>query len=266
MRLLLKIGVILLGLLPAGLVSADTVVKFFGDSAYPPYAYSEGDEMAGYYTEIIREADRRLPGYHIDLRPVPWGRGLKLLETGEIGFLYPPYDRSETRPFMHYSTSIMKEHLALFCRSGLIASGNPQFPDDFKGRSIGRLQSFATGQQFDDAAAEGLVTLREYASDSLIFKQLMAGRLDCYVNDRAAIQQSITDLENAGLYEGDRIEETLSISHEEGYIGLTNRKELYPFMDEFISRFNQVIEDMKTDGTITRIIQPLKNDTAKEQP
>ena len=61
---------------------APTPVVIYGDDDYPPYSYVENGQLKGIYTQIVREAVQAMPQYAVQLRPVPWKRGLLMLQTG----------------------------------------------------------------------------------------------------------------------------------------------------------------------------------------
>lgn len=64
-------------------------VTIFADDAYPPYSYAENGRAVGIYPEILRAADVLMTEFEIELQPIPWRRGLKLLEAGRIFALLP---------------------------------------------------------------------------------------------------------------------------------------------------------------------------------
>ena len=71
---------------------AKTRVEILADAAYPPYSWQEGEEVRGIYADIIREVTSAMPDYEVVLKPMPWRRGLSMVEQG------PP------SPFFHLTT------------------------------------------------------------------------------------------------------------------------------------------------------------------
>ncbi|WP_315983755.1 hypothetical protein [Aliamphritea spongicola] len=55
-------------------------VTIYADDSYPPYSYVENNILKGLYTRILSTAFSRMPDYRVRLMPVPWKRGLMLLE------------------------------------------------------------------------------------------------------------------------------------------------------------------------------------------
>lgn len=89
-------------------------VTIFADDAYPPYSYVENGRAVGIYPEILRAADVLMTEFEIELQPIPWRRGLKLLEAGRIFALLPPYYYPQRRPYIHpYSDPILDEEVVV---------------------------------------------------------------------------------------------------------------------------------------------------------
>jgi polar amino acid transport system substrate-binding protein len=79
------------GTCPAGR-AADIPVTIYADAGYQPYSYAGKDgQAAGLYAEIVKVAFARMHGYRIDIKPVPWKRGMAMLKNGTAFALYPPY-------------------------------------------------------------------------------------------------------------------------------------------------------------------------------
>ncbi|NYS34888.1 transporter substrate-binding domain-containing protein, partial [Streptococcus danieliae] len=98
-----------------------TPLVIYGDDDYPPYSYVENGQLKGIYTQIVREALQAMPQYAVQLRPVPWKRGLLMLQTGEAFALYPPYSWRSERPYVRYSVPLLMEQLVLLCNQDVLA-------------------------------------------------------------------------------------------------------------------------------------------------
>ena len=111
-------------------------VVIYGDDDYPPYSSVEQGQLKGIYTEIVREALQALPQYQVQLRPVPWKRGVLMLQTGEAFALYPPYLWRDERPYMRYSVPLLMEQMVVFCNQEVVARRKLQHsPADYAGAS-----------------------------------------------------------------------------------------------------------------------------------
>jgi len=115
-----------------------TPLVIYGDDDYPPYSYVENGQLKGIYTEIVREATQAMPQYAVQLRPVPWKRGLLMLQTGEAFALYPPYSWRSERPYVRYSVPLLMEQLVVLCSQDVLAKrALRQWPADYGGLHIG---------------------------------------------------------------------------------------------------------------------------------
>ncbi|MDA9004045.1 transporter substrate-binding domain-containing protein [bacterium] len=233
---------------------AATKVDIYGDDGYPPYSYTQGGEIVGIDTRIIAEAGKRMPDYDITLKPVSWKKGLNLLENGKIGFLYPPYYRPELRPYMTYTDDLLTEELVLFCRTELVDKGLNTFPDDFKGLSVGKKLGYAPGDAFDKAAKDGIIKIVEMKETKAILNRLIKGGIDCYINDRLSVLFELKEMQQQGAYDGDSIKPSVTMSAEKVFIGVTKKTDKYPYTVDFVKQFNKALNEMKTDGTLDKII------------
>ncbi len=228
------------------------------DDAYPPYSYAEQGEARGIYPAIIRKALARMPEFQLELTPVPWKRGLKMLETGEEFALAPPYFRPAERPYMDYSVAMLDERVVLFCNAALAATGRlKRWPDDFTGLRIGMNAGFLIGgTQFRQAIRQGKMVLEEARGTSGNLRKVLLGRLDCYMNDRYAVLQELSHIRQDGSFRASAsLVEVAQISEEHGYLGYTRQSAAkFSFKEEFARQFDAAISDMKRSGEIEQIV------------
>jgi polar amino acid transport system substrate-binding protein len=216
--------------------------------------------MKGIYTAIIRQAVKKMPGYQVELQPVPWKRGLVKLETGESFALYPPYLRPAERPYMAYSDAILAEQLVVYCNRPVTAQrALKNWPADYYGLRIGLNAGFLSGgAAFDEAARAGRLSALPARNSRLNLLKLLKGRIDCYLNDRLSIVWELAKLRHEKLIGTGalEVEETAALSAEQGHLGYTLRDDgRFPYKDDFIRRFNAIIRDMKQDGEIRNTIE-----------
>ena len=230
------------------------------DASYPPYSYAENGEAKGLYSDILRAAFARMPGYRVSIRPVPWPRGLAALEKGTAFALLPPYYRPVERPWMDYSRPILEESVVAFMRSELAQQlAIEDFPAAYAGLRIGLNRGFniIAAPDYKRMLAAGQVQ-QSYASDNRTnLLQLKRQRIDVYINDRLSILwelQQMRDqdlLGNAGL---DWLVEGPRLSSEHGHLGYTRlNPQAYPYKQDFMQRLDQVLLDLEADGSIARL-------------
>ena len=239
-------------------MAAPIDVSIYADEDYPPYSYVENGQLKGIYKEILTGAFKKMPKYNVHLIPVPWKRGLSVLETGEGFALYPPYYRPTERPYMQYSNPIFTELVVVFCNEAAIAKKQlKMWPDDYFGLSIGMNSGFLSGgPKFDQAVKAKKVRLDSSATSRSNLLKLLVGRIDCYVNDKLMIESEYKKIKSEPNFAARplSIQETSEVSTELVFLGYTNRDGgRYAFKNDFIQEFNIAIASMKQTGEIAKI-------------
>ena len=235
-------------------------VTLYGDDDYRPYSYVENGVQKGIYSDILREIDHELPSYQLVLKALPWKRGLRMLKRGDIAFLYPPYKRPKERAYMNYSRPILHEVLSLFCRKDTLLTSASIFPDDFKGLSVGKSLGFSIGDKVHEAGGLGLISLTSAKGAMTNLQKLLHKELHCYVNDRLSILYELESLQKQGLYDGESIIETVTLSSEYGHIGITKKVAGFPYIKGFIEQLDLAIERLEKKGEIKKIVERYMKD------
>ena len=235
-------------------------VTIYADAGYPPYSFVEAGEAAGIYTRIMRQAFARMPKYQVTIEPVPWKRGLAFIESGRGLAIYPPYYRPQERPWMRpYSEPVLEETLVVMCRDEVLAQPRPVWPDDYFGLVVGSNSGYlGVGDKFRAAVTRGKVAYEEAGTSQQNIMKLLAGRIDCYVNDRLSILWEYNRLRLRGGLANDHsgaLREGTVISSEHGFLGFTATDGgRFSFKEQFLAEFNAVIRKMRSSGEITAIV------------
>lgn len=231
-------------------------VEVYCDNNYAPYSFAENGEAAGIYADIFKKAFSRINGYSVTIKPVPWKRGINLMKQGKGFALYPPYYRPKVRPFMDYPVSVLEEGYDIICGDDIAKTDRKIWPDDFKGLKIGFNAGFSI-PHMEKAKIMGIKFDEQGDTRSNLLK-LAAGRLDGYINDKNASLWQLKRLKENGEYKKDthkRLVITTNISIEHSYIGITNMdKGKYTFKDDFVKQLVEVINRMKGNGEIQKIL------------
>jgi polar amino acid transport system substrate-binding protein len=248
--------------------AAAQTVTILTDNDYPPYSYEVAGQAQGIYNDILRAASARLSGYRIQLRPVPWKRGLAEVESGRALALSPPYFRPRDRPFMQpYSVPMLTERVAVYCRAETMLRPRPNWPDDYLGLRIGNNAGFKPGgAALWQRVAQEQIQLEEAANAHINLLKVIRGRLDCYLNDDLAIQLELARLQQEHLYSAGQLTKAVTVSEEQGYVGFTDRDGgRFPYKQDFLKQLNQALTEMKREGLIDGIVEhALQN--ARQQP
>ncbi|NOH71328.1 ABC transporter substrate-binding protein [Vibrio pectenicida] len=237
-------------------VFAKTNVVIYGDDSYPPYSYVDSGRMTGIYTVVLERIFSKMPEYNVTIKGVPWKRGLLEIEGGKSFALYPPYKRPEQRPYMEYDMSILDEKLVVVCQKSVLSSPKPNWPGDYMGLTIGNNSGFsAGGDEFRAAVKSGKIKLSETKGTPKNLLKLIAGRVDCYMNDALSIQWELKKLQKEGKYNGQSLVEGATISSEQGFLGIATKAGKFPFKDDFKSQYHKILSEMKASGEVDQIIQ-----------
>ncbi|WP_159737111.1 substrate-binding periplasmic protein [Vibrio atypicus] len=234
-------------------------VVIYGDDSYPPYSYHVNGEAKGIYTEILKVVFSQMDGYSIKIKPIPWKRGLKLLELGRGFALYPPYYYADQRFFISpYSEPILDEQVVVFCRQESIQGRKTaNWPEDYFGLTIGINEAFSLGgEAFWDAVAQNKIRTLSAKGNELSLIALYEKQSDCYINDKLSVLWALEDLKISRKVPPNwELVETAMVSHEQGYLGFTNVNPLmYPYKSDFVAQFNSHLKRLKQDGTIDKLI------------
>ena len=237
-----------------GLEDKITVVVYCDDN-YPPYSWGEAGEATGIYTDIIEEAFSRMIEYNIIIEAIPWKRGLQELENGTGFAIYPPYYRPKERPYLDYSIPILVEGYDILTRAD-INMKNRKWPQDYKGMIIGINDGFAIPNKAE--LREYNIKIEEAKSNEVNILKLVLGRIDCYVNDDIAMLWELKRLKENGIYDEKKYPKLQigpNLSKESGYLAFTNKNDSkFYFKGDFKKQFNDIIEKMKADGEIEKIV------------
>lgn len=231
-----------------------TVVVYCDDN-YPPYSWGEAGEAIGIYTDIIEEAFSRMIGYNIIIEAIPWKRGLQELENGTGFAIYPPYYRLKERPYLDYSIPILVEGYDILTRADINLK-NRKWPQDYKGMIIGINDGFAIPNKAE--LRDYNIKIEEAKSNEANILKLAFGRIDCYVNDDIAMLWELKRLKENGIYDEKKYPKLQigpNLSKESGYLAFTNKNDSkFYFKGDFKKQFNDIIEKMKADGEIEKIV------------
>ncbi|AXE35130.1 ABC transporter substrate-binding protein [Chromobacterium phragmitis] len=255
-------------LLSACCAAAPRTVTILTDNGYPPYSYEAAGEARGIYNDILRAASERLRGFRIELKPVPWKRGLAELEAGRALALSPPYYRPRDRPFMQpYSTPMLKEKVVVYCRTAVMGRPRPAWPDDYQGLRFGSNAGFRLGgDAFWALIGLNRIMLEEAPDARTNLMKVIRGHLDCYLNDKLSIDLELARLQQQGLYRESELREAATVSEEQGYVGFTDRDGgRFPYKQDFLRELNQALSAMKRDGSVDRIVGRAQ-EAARTQP
>ena len=242
---------------------AKQTVIIHGEDTYKPYCWEEDGEYQGVYVDIIKQAFDKLEDYELELKPVPWKRGLHLLESGDAFALFPPYYYDDRRLFISpYSVPILDEKTILVCRKEVEMHNRPNWPKDYLGLTFGQTSGYLLGgDEFLTLRDQGRIKISESPTAGQNLLMVMTDRIDCYINDELVIFKEINEIKRDDFYKKslDNIEIGPVISYEQGYLAYSGVNEWkHPYKEDFVRKFDQVITQMQENGDIQKIIEKYK--------
>ncbi|MAL40913.1 MULTISPECIES: transporter substrate-binding domain-containing protein [unclassified Thalassospira] len=231
-------------------------ITLYAEDSNRPYAYFDGTGAEGIYVRILKKAFARMPQYHLDIVSVPFRRGMELLKDGKIMGFFPPYARKDRDWIDRYSIPILRETVVVLCSNDYAHSHDLKvFPRDFKDARFANNAGYRlAGEAFFDMVDAGDITLEEANTTASNLRFLMAGRVDCYVNERMAILAGMRELaidkNMARLFN-----ETAIIGQEFGFVAYgPDPDNQWPWRDQFADDLDKALADMRNQGEIDRLV------------
>jgi polar amino acid transport system substrate-binding protein len=125
---------------------------------------------------------------------------------------------------------------------------------DLYGKTVGIVRGYKIGDEFNQAVAGGRIKTEEVTEKEMNVKKLDNGRIDCAISP---LETTLVMIHELGL--ADRIVPLPKSVMESKPLHLLFSKSGKNIADkaDFVKRFNTVLDEMKKDGTSTRIYERL---------
>jgi len=215
--------------------SAD-VIQFAGSGGYPPFNYfNDSDEVVGFDVDVAREIADRL-GYELNYVTTAWDGIIEGLRAGRYnGILGSMAITDERLEVVDFSEPYYYSGAQVITRkdSGI------QGPSDLTADDT---VAFVTGTTFEqDADALGVKT-RLYEDDTQTLMELINGRVDAVITDRVVGVNAMTKIDG-----GDQLMLAGELLRKER-CAIAFQKD-----DPLVAEVNAVLEEMRSDGTLSDI-------------
>lgn len=259
-RLLCTLFIVLLsGIVHAG----NTAVTIYVDRDYKPYSYEEGGAAKGLYVDVLKAAFKRMPGFDVSIKPVPWQRGKQLMASGEGFALAPVFYHGHDWPYLHpYSLPFYTETVWAVCNAEVMNSPRNNWPNDFEGLRFSNVAGFDGwgGPEFRAMVKAGRIGYEESNGASTNIMKLGAGRVDCILMEEWAFDAEMIRLRDTGRYSDNMtipVKATVAGADPVylGYSKPSREKNAHPFQFDFMHAFDNAIYQMQKSGEIERIVQ-----------
>ncbi len=249
-RIALFIGIIFF-LVPTCAGSAP-VIKLATDP-WPPYSLGQkgGALESGYAFDIGTEVSKRI---HCKLKAdlLPWKRVLACMKNGTYDITFPIQSKPEREAFMIFTNVILEDRVFLWH----LKNRKDKLPgwetiDDLKPYTIGIVSGYTYRDKMDQAIENGIIKTEKVNSADCNFKKLLRKRFDGFLESESVVMsffQKYPEYRN-------RITHAPQIVSKDVFrIGISKNS---PFV-EMLPEINRVIQEMKEDGTIERIMTMTK--------
>jgi polar amino acid transport system substrate-binding protein len=234
-------------LLPLAVISprfaqAAEPVPIAVDSGNPPFMYAQEGQAAGLYPALLKAVFNEM-GIPVKIDAYPWKRTLHMGEAG-LAAIGGIYRNDERLKIYDYSEPIFKEKLVLYMNRKTTFAYHSIA--DLKGKRIGTILGWSYGPAFDAARRRKLFVVEAVPSDSLNFKKLQGGRLDCLIAIEPAGRRIIEKehLQDIIVAAGQPI--AINDTH------LVFAKKLH--QTKLLDTFNATLKAMRSDGSYNRIL------------
>ncbi|MBV8657795.1 MAG: transporter substrate-binding domain-containing protein [Burkholderiales bacterium] len=233
-------------------------VTLYGDDDYPPYSYVENGQFKGIYVDFLKRVATRLAGsYDVDLKPIPWKRGLAMLEYGDAVALFPPYLRKERTYIQPYSETIYTEKVVIVCNDQAMNKPRKTFPDDFGDVTMGVNAGFQLADNFVNARKAGKIKVEEVKGTDANLEKLASNRIGCYANDRLSTQYTLKKMKtgphDTPVITNLHLNEVYELSSEDVFVGYSLRN-MAPYKADFIDKLNASILEARKSGAMSKLI------------
>lgn len=211
------------------------------DAENAPFMYVKDGKVEGIYPAVIVAAFARMK-IPVEVSGKPWKRTLSEIDEGKAG-VAGIYKNDERLKKYDYSEPIMNENIAVYYNKSKPIPYSKVA--DLHGKKIGVIRGWIYSDGFDKAKQAGQLTVDEVNGDTQNFEKLNAGRLDAAL----AIEQSGAALIKSGKYPNVEGAKTF-LDTNQGHLAFNKSAK----QADTISKFNQVVADMKKDGSLDKIV------------
>ena len=240
----MKLGLLIALLMTVFNVSAQTKITIYSEAGQRPFSYEENGVAKGFYVENLQRILKKIPGYEVQIKFVPWARAVEEVKSGIGAGLLGAYYRPTERPFLNHSASIFEEVVAVHCNRDKVENKQLKtYPDDFAGLTFGNQRGYlAPGPAFFEMAKQGTITIVDGVEFTSLVKKMLVGEIDCVINPSIVLNEALIGLESKGLpermrYKSKRI---MAINTETVHVGFSKKyEEAHPELKQFRQLFDQ---------------------------
>ncbi len=213
---------------------------------YPPYAYEENGEVKGFSADLLKEVFRRMD-IPMQIKVLPWKRALKMVKDGKADAVFLAFKTEDREKFADFPEEVfITEPTSLFVRkdSDITWDGELSSMSTYK---FARPLGYSSGTDFDNAVKNGVIPhIEGSGSPQITIRKLIKRRVDILVANRYVILDELKKMDKVG-----EIKELKPVINEDpSYLAFSKKRD----MKATIKKYNEVIKQMKDDGSYQKII------------
>ena len=214
------------------------------NAEFPPYEYREGDEIVGIDVDMARAVAEKL-GMTLEVEDMAFDSILVAVQSGKadmgVAGMTVTEDRLNNCNFS--DTYAEAAQVIIVKEDSEIAT-----PDDLVGKTVG-VQLGTTGDIYAEDIEDG--TVERYNKGFEAVQALTQGKIDAVVIDDLPAQEFVKQSEGLKILDGAYSEEEYALCFEKEN-------------QELCDQFNDVIQELKDDGTFEQIANSYIGDSAGE--
>lgn len=206
------------------------------EGTYKPFSYHDEktNDLTGFDVEVAREVGKRL-GLTVQFKEIPWDGMLTSLSSRKIDMVANQVGiKPERQKKFDFSTPYTISYAQIVVKND---NETIQSIKDVKGKKAGQTTTSNYGKMAQEAGA----TIVPYEDMMSAMRDVAAGRIDLSMNDRLAIAEMIKQTHLPLKTVGEQVEKSSS--------AFAFPKE----SEKLVNEVNNVLEDMKKDGTLAKI-------------
>lgn len=248
-----RVGVIILLLIMIGILLGGINLFFKNKSnsarrivvgtsgTYYPFTFSDGDRVSGFEIDLWNEIGKRL-NYDIEYKTASFSGLFGLLDSKKVNVISNQITVTDERKEKYYfSEPYVESGAQIIIKNDY--EGKIESFEDLKGKKVGvdlgsNYENLLRGK--DKSNEIDIVT---YQSTDSAFNDLMIGRIDAVVIDKISAVININEKNLPLKLAGEPFEKVVN-----AFPFIKNDENL-----EFIKTLNNVLDDMKNDGTLQQI-------------
>jgi L-cystine transport system substrate-binding protein len=242
-------GITLLAAAGCSSDSASTQVKtlYVGtQNDYPPFAFADtANQLTGFDIDVIKEIEKRLPGYKLEFQPAPWDSIFLSLDSGKTQLVADEVAVNPEREKKYlFSEPYFNAESVIIVKKGRT---DIKSLDDLQGKNVAASVGDSYTQLLEEYNATHAKKINlKYSSTggpADVLQDIASGRVDAYVNDPVMTKAIIKQL---GL-----AVEIVGVPIKTDNIALVFTKDANG--EALKAQIDPIIKQLKADGTLKKL-------------